>query len=386
MSRTYADLSALVSQKLMDTGATVFAAGEINYQIEECLKELATYQPHIVEVIFQIESRHGTEEAGTANTLTDTLKAQFVATDDDNEKVIHNITDHTWAVVKTYTDESHLVLTADIMNANEQYEIYNKHCWNNHQIYIGDVIDYQDIDSVEYPIGTKRNWKLYDNVLEIMVDRVADSDSTLTSLPNVDVLVRFAKPHKLSQLTDWVGEIAATGGYTQGAVSIVIDGIGTSGTVEEGEEFYLENKRLPYTVGADATIGTVTTTLTFFPGLEDAASDNDDITFRKSTLQPNQEEILADLVAARVAINHSSKLVTEVELADSQLDTGAALINQVNKGGDVMGGYAQAAAGYLGVAGGFRYLQEWGERKLAEVLGKLRRGTPPKTKRVYSRE
>jgi len=44
-------------------------------------------------------------------------------------------------------------------------------------------------------------------------------------------------------------------------------------------------------------------------------------------------------------------------------------INQINKGGPEV--YA-------------RY-REWGERKLGEVLSKLDRISPPRTKRIYSR-
>ena len=92
-------------------GATYDKTTEIAYWIEESLKEFATYEPNIVPAIFKIESRTGTDTTGTSGSLTDTTKDQFVATDDDNEKVIHNTSDNTWAVVKTYTDETVLVLS-----------------------------------------------------------------------------------------------------------------------------------------------------------------------------------------------------------------------------------------------------------------------------------
>jgi len=350
MARTYAQIQTLILQMLQDTGLATYDATELGYWIEEGLKEFSTYDPHIIEVVFQIESRTGTDTAGTASSLTDATESQFLAADATNEKVVHNTTDHTWAVVLGYTSSSVLTLSADIMDINENYEIYNKRCWNEKQIYIGDVTDYLWIDSVEYPIGTKRNWKIYDDVLEIQVDSVEDSDSTQTDKPDVDVLVRFAKPHKLSQLTDWVGEVNLVAGYAAGSTSMVLDGLQSSGTIEAGEEFHLENKRYVYTVTTDATIATNAATISFFPGLEDAVVNDDDITFRKSTLQPQHEEIFCHLVAARAVLSDNIRH-----------------IDAIPKGGaDVWLKY-----------------QQWGERKLGEVLGKLERLSPPRTKRVY---
>lgn len=497
MARTYAQITGLVLQMLQDTGAAVYVAAETGYAIEESLKEFATFIPHTISVVFQIESRTGTDSTGTASSLTDSVESQFLSTDPTNEKVIRNTTDHTWAVVEGFTSTSVLTLSADIMDANENYRIYNKRCWNEKQIYIGDFTDYLGIDSVEYPIGTKRNWKVYDEVLEIDVDTVSDSDTTQTYLPNVDVLVRFAVPHRLNQLTTLTGELTAD--ESKGDTTIAVDGLlPATGDVEIGEEFHLEHHRSVYIITSATTLVSGAGDITFYPPLEAAASDSDDITFRKSTLQPQHEEIFCHLVAARTAlskgalsliqigtaittlttvnsriddmtdkitqasadltsgqtevaktpaiITKAEKAITEIHgqitLALADLQTGRAFIDEVNKGAGVptthvnyattnlasaralaeeananlrqaaadesvavaysglaSGQLSQAtsllsqARGYmseitsrLNVASSFRLYNEWGERKLAEVLGKLDRNTKPKTRRIYPKD
>ena len=346
---TYANVLDRVEQMLQDTSNATYDTTELGMWIEESLKEFSHYDPHLVPVLFQIESRTGTDTAGTASSLTDTTESQFLDTDDDNEKVIYNPDDHTWAVVEDYTSSSVLVLSADIMDLGENYRIYNKRCWNNKQIYIGDVAPYLWIDSVEYPIGQKRNWKVYDDILEIDVDFVADSDTTQTDLPNVDVLVRFALPHVLSQLTDWSGELTAA--TTAAATTIAIDGMGSTEIIEVGAEFHLEHHRSIYIVTTEVTTsGDSATIASFYPPLEAAASENDDITFTKSTLKPQHEELFCHLVAARAVLSDN-----------------ITYINAIDKGGTDV----------------WRRYQEWGERKLAEVLSKLDRISIPQTKRRY---
>lgn len=358
MAKTYAQIQDLCEQMLQDTGAATYDTTETGYWIEESLKEFATYDPHIVEVIYKIESRHGTDVTGTEGSLTDAVKDQFLTTDPANEKVVHNTKDNTWAVVLTRTDAEVMTLSADIMDENESYEIYNKRCWNNKQIYIGNPTDirhdaYLWIDSVEYPIGTKRNWKVYGDVLEIDVDTVADSNLNVDTLPNIDVLVRFAKPHRLCQMTDLQGAVQAEG--SAGSVAIVAYDFTLTQAAEAGDEFHIANHRTLYTctetiTWSDATNGNV---LYFFPGLEATAPKDDVIFFTKSTLKPQHEEIFCHLVAARAVLSDNINY-----------------INTINKGGPEV--YAK--------------FRDWGERKLAEVLSKLDRISVPRASRVYPKD
>ena len=353
MARTYAQMQTLVLQMLQDTGLATYDATELGYWIEECLKDrdFNTAFPRIIPVVFQIESRSGSDTAGTASSLTDTTKNQFVAGDATFEKVVHNTKDDTWAVILVNSSTSVNTLSVNIMASGESYEIYNKRCWNKKQIYIGDMPPYLWVDSVEYPIGKMRNWEVFDDVLEIKVDSVADSDSTLATLTKIDVLVRFAVPHVLSQLTDWAGTLSADA--LADATSIAVAGLGSTEIIEVGEEFHLEDHRSIYLVTTQVTTGVGTATIAIYPPLEAALATGKAITFVKSSLLPHQEEIFAHLVVARAVLSDNIRH-----------------INSIPKGGqDTWSNY-----------------QTWAERKLAEVKDKLERSITPKSNRTYPTE
>lgn len=353
MSRDYAAMTTLITTKLQSSGTVDYTVAEVDYGIEEGLKEFGQYRPHIHPVVFKIESRYGECSSTSADNLIDTAKGQFLAADATDEKVVHNTTDHTRAVVLSLSSTAQIGISRDIFTANEQYRIYNKRCWNEKQIFIGDMVDWGKVHSVEYPLGEKRNWVTYDNdqVLELQVDNVADSNAgtTVTDLPNVDVLVRFARPHVLSQLTDWAGKFAATAAV--GATTLSGTSLQSAGTIEVGEQFYVENHKSLYVVTAAATIASNTATISFYPGLESAvAATTWTFTFTKSSLRPNDEDVFADLIAARLAINKAPKY-----------------FNKIAIGGGVV----------------WQNLNTWGERRLAQTLTKLRGQTKPKVKSLY---
>src|SRR3990167_1481951 len=347
MSRSYSDIDTLVTTKLQSSGSADFSVSERDYQIEECLKEFSTYQPHLVPVIFKIEGRYGTASSTSADNLIDTPKGHFVSGDTTDEKVIHNITDNSRAVILSQASTAQVGLSSGIMTNSDFYKGYNRFCWNQRQVYIGAVPEYIDIHSVEYPIGTKRSSNLYDRVLEVMlqVSAIPDTNSNtakVSNLPNADVLVRFNMPHQLSQLTDWAATFSATA--SAAATSIAATALQGAGTIEIGSELTIENNRTTYLVTAATTIASSAVTIPIYPPLESAvASTAWVITIRKSSIKPDQEDIFADLVAARLAINKSPKFIRSIA-----------------------------------ISGGWDKWRNWGERRLAETLSKLRRGTPPR--------
>ena len=355
MSRDYSAMTTLVTQKLQSSGTVDYTVSEVDNMLEETLKEYSHYRPYVHQVVFKIESRYGTASTTSANNLVDSTKGQFLAADATDEKVVHNTTDNTYAVVLSMADTATFGLSRDIFAVNENYNIYNKRCWNKKQINIGDMVDWEKIDSVEYPVGEKRNWKIIGNeILELNIDTVQDSNagSTITELPDVDVLVRFIRPHILSQLTDWEGKFSATA--AAGATTLSGSSLQSAGTIEVGEEFYVENHKTRYIVAATATIASNTVAISFFPGLEAAvAATTWTFTFTKSSLRPNDEDIFADLAAARLAINKAPKY-----------------FNKIAIGGGVV----------------WQNMQSWGERRLAQTLAKLQSQTPPKVKHTFSTE
>ena len=351
MSRTHAQITTLVLQMLQDTGASTYGSAETVYWIAESLKEFSYYDSHIVDAVFKIESRTGNDTAGTASKLTDTTKSQFVDADATEEKVIYNTMDKTWAVTEDKDSSSVLGLSADIMASGEGYKIFNKRCWNNKQIYIGDATDYLWIDSVEYPIGNKRNHKVYGDVLEIDVGTVADSDPTPTTLGDVNVLARFALPHTLTSLVVLAGTVHTTANI--GATSMIVKGFTDNEVAGLGDEFHIADQKTTYTVTLGVTMTNQATTgkiIYFYPPLESAATATDVVTFVKSTLRPQHEELFCHLVAARAVLSDNINY-----------------INAINKGGPEV----------------YSKYRDWGERKLEEVLTKLDRISIPKTKKRY---
>ena len=300
---SYVNLTTRILQFLQDTGAVTYDATETGFAIENELKRLSRYSPVLIDVIFQVESRTGSDTAGTASKLTDTTESQFLSTDPTNEKVVHNITDDTWAVVTGYTSTSVLSISKDIMASGESYELYNKRCKNKRQIYIGALPFYLWIESVEYPIGTERNFvKISRDVVGLDVDdsTILDSDSTLSTLNQVDVLVRFALPQVLCQLTDLSGAVHT--GASALATTMQIKNFTDTQVVEVGEMFNIAGHRTTYIVTTELTLANQATTgssLAFYPPLEAATTADDVITFIKSTLQPNYEDLLGRMVVSR---------------------------------------------------------------------------------------
>jgi len=315
---SYSNLVTRVLQFLQDTAAATYDATETGYAIENELKRLSNYAPYFVDVIFQIESRTGDDTAGTASSLTDATKSQFLAGDATNEKVVHNTTDDTWAVVKTFTSTSVLVLTADIMDDGESYEIYNKRCKNHRQVYIGDMPPYLWVDSVEYPVGTERAFRIVSrNVLELDVDdgTILDSDSTLDTLNSTDVLVKFAMPQILCRLTDLAGAVHTEGAAA--AVAIQVKSFTDAEIINAGWAFNIADQSSIYVVTTALTLANQATTgssLAFYPGLEAVASADGVITFVSTTLLPSHEDLLERMVISRLVQSDSIRYANKVAI------------------------------------------------------------------------
>lgn len=309
-------MTTLVARQLQSSGTADFTVAEVNDGLTRSLAEYSDYKPHIVNITFDLEGRYGTDTTASASALTDTVKGQFLAADATNEKIVHNITRNTKAVILTQSSTAIVTIGSNLMTANDQYKIYNKQCWNQRQVYIGDVTNYQSIHSVEYPIGQRRNWKIYDSVLEVDVDSVPDSNSNtaIVSIPNnIQTLVRFNYPHALPNLTDWTATFGATA--TVSATSISATALQSAGTINQGTEFTIENHRTTYTVATSATIAANTVALTFFPALEAPVSSTAWVlTLRQSTLDPQDEEIIAKLAAGRIMESKANKFPNAISL------------------------------------------------------------------------
>ncbi|KKN76894.1 hypothetical protein LCGC14_0365450 [marine sediment metagenome] len=330
MAQTYANLQDRIELNLQDTAGAIYdqgTDGEIQEAIADSLRDVANYVKHIVRVVYQVESRGGSATATTTGSLVDTSNLQFVAGDVD--KVVHNTTDDTWAVITGYTSTSVVTLSKDIMASGETYYIYNKGCHASNQINIGDVTDYLWVDHLEYPVGTWREIEDIDgDILTFGINSRYIDDSAETA-SRIDVHVYFNKRHKVSQLTDLAAAVYLTAGYSAGDTSMLIDGLQSSGTIEEGQEFTIQYRKEIYTVTADATIATNVTSVYFYPGLE-ADVDNDTVmTLKLSTLDTMTEPVFCKYTAGAVMMSKAGLPIQEAQTAIAVLTTASTAIGNM---------------------------------------------------------
>jgi hypothetical protein len=288
----------------MASSYDIFSDTEFGYALDEALREFSQYIPHIIPQPYTLEWRTGTDTAGTASSLTDTTESQFLA--GDVGKWVKNTTDNTWAVVKTYTSTSVLALSADIMDSGESYEIFNEGCSDHKSIKIDDSqADYLNIDHVEWPLGTRRNFTLNGDILTL------DLASNPTETDDLQVWVYVNYPHFITDLTDLAAAVNLTAGYSAGDTSMILNSLQTSGTIEQGQEFTLVGSRNKYRVTTDATIATNAATITFWPPLDITVANAAVVTFIKSTLTQATETLVTELAAAKSALNKPLQYIND---------------------------------------------------------------------------
>ncbi len=328
MSISNATMVDLISSILQDESNALFKDPAIQRGITSGLLELAKMHPHKYEAEFKLESRRGTADTDTANALVDTAEAQFLAGDVD--KTVYNPDDRTWAKVTAFVSTSQLTLSADIFpDGDENYRIYNEGTTSDKEFSLKSpqqpsgvlgtrVLDYLYIDKIEYPILQDPplyiNWEEQDNgIVRLKVDR--DPDDTQQETAKDEVRVTFALRHNLSQLTDWLGAVDLSAGYAAGSTSMVIDGLQSSGTLFKGQQFVIDGIRGTYIADADVTIATNEATVTFWPPLLAAASEDDVVRFTMSTLKEAHETPFADMVAGKLAMDISASFIGKINFA-----------------------------------------------------------------------
>ncbi|KKK85089.1 hypothetical protein LCGC14_2776790 [marine sediment metagenome] len=111
MAKFFATLIDEVQSDLGDD-TTTYTDPIVTIQLEKAIKTVSDYKPHVMMHSFDLESRTGSDTAGTTDKLTDS-SGQFVSTDVD--KVIYNTADNTWAIVTAFDDANTLSISKDIM-------------------------------------------------------------------------------------------------------------------------------------------------------------------------------------------------------------------------------------------------------------------------------
>lgn len=354
MPQSYAEIRDAIENILQDGASnTIFKTPDIDLRIDDALSEIARYAPYVATWILAIEGRTGSASSTTSDALVDAGKSQFVSGDVD--KMIFNTTDKTWAKVTAFVSSSQLTLSKDIMASGESYEMYNENCWENNQVNIEGLKDWIEIPYAVYPsrgsAKRRRNVEVRDfrRVLELDIGFTPND----TSLTNADkeVYVVTHERHRLPAVTDWAGAVN-NGNLTVGSTTISVDGFGTSETLAEGELITFAGTRGIYRITADKTMSSGGGDIVIYPGLMDVIVDGDVVSLIKSTLTPELEKLLVELVVGELAVSQAINFIDEA-----------------NKGG----------------ANTWSAMTSWGERSLAKAQQRLRRMSPPRTNTQYPR-
>jgi len=336
MPRTFANIIDLAEQKLQDTANAVWDSTELGLAYETVIQEYSDIKPYVRRETYDFETRYGAATSTTTGALVDATKSQFLA--GDVGKVIHNTYDHTWAIVTAYVSATQLTLSKDIMASGEAYKIYNNECGSIQEVNIEDIDDYIRIDTVEYPVGgyppnnrtfipTGANGK----ILRIDLDNYAlpDTNSTVTPPPNKEIWVFFALNHFVSQLTDFAGTV--NGALSAGGTTVTLAGLQSSGTIKKGQEITFASTRGVYRVTTDTTISSsAASNVPFYPALESGVADGAVVTFVKSTLKPDDEIILAEMIAGEAAISKANLYYQQTITAVSTLSTASTSIGNMS--------------------------------------------------------
>jgi len=354
-----ADLVNQAEDALQDSTNAIWTAAEVGLKLDDAMIEASWYVPYVMKDIYTVESRTGSASSTSANNLVDATKSPFVS--GDTGKVVYNVTDKTWAVITSYSSATQVGLSKDIFTSGEQYEIYNKGCWNSKQINIANSEGYLWIIGVEYPAlrspytrrQSMRNFTLHEQQKILEID-VAYVDDSAVATADKDAYLHLARPHVLNPMTDLAGEVDFGAGYAAGSTTIHMDGLGATETIYKGALLYFGqlggntvDSRFVYRVTEDVTLSSNEGDVKIWPGLESALVDNDDVTFLRSTLTPELERAVVQLTAGRCAMSKSIKYINTIS-----------------------------------VGGGSSYsrYREWGQGEVAQAIRKLKTLQDPELK------
>lgn len=154
----------------------------------------------------------------------------------------------------------------------------------------------------------------------LTVVRGYNQTTAATHVTNTDIYIpglvylHCAKAHYVPAITDLVGAVDLTAGYTAGVRTIHVDTLGSTDTLLKDWLFTIagDGTGTEYRLTEDTTLASTEGDITFTPGLAEAVLTAAVVTFKTSSLNPRLETLLIDLVASRAAISISTKLMIQV--------------------------------------------------------------------------
>uniref|UniRef100_A0A6H1ZIJ3 Uncharacterized protein n=1 Tax=viral metagenome TaxID=1070528 RepID=A0A6H1ZIJ3_9ZZZZ len=299
-------------QSLLGSNTTDFTDAILTTRIAEGLNELSQYSPHIVR-----ETIAATEDSKELdiNSVKDLLwidALEFRVDEEDREwrnfiEYFHNMISMEIGFYPSDTDSG--IDTDEALDASETGVDCDADA--SDAIDVGDIIKIESelmyVTAVSatspYPLTVVRGYGG-----TTATTHVTDSDIEIPE----KVYLYCAKAHKVPVVSDLAG--AATAGYTAGVITINVDGLSTTGTLETGSTFTVasDGTNTHYTLIQDTVLSGGAGDLVFTPALAEAISEDDVVTLDNSTLTPMLETLLIDLVAARAAISISTKFINTV--------------------------------------------------------------------------
>jgi len=346
MAKTYANVRDEVESVLQDTSNAIWDTTELDYLIDNCLYEISEYVP--LEAIETVHARDNSFEVDISGIdgLLEIDKAEWgLNWDDDktstryrrpyskNPPQYRNVTKLSGSRAMLHLDSRPSAheddtLTGTVTFADGSKAITGSGTAFLSELEVGDYI--RKSSGTEwyrvFAIASDTALTLARGV--ITAEDGADSAS-VTKYWHSPVWLHCWKVHRLNKMTTLTGAVDLGAGYAARVKTIHIDTLQTSGTIAKGTKFTFDTIDGVYTVTADATIGTSECDISFYPGLSAAIADGDGLTFETSTLNPEEERLLVELVAARASINWLGSGRTEIANAIKAVNSGAAAIGSM---------------------------------------------------------
>ncbi len=311
--KTLAQLNTAILAILEDNG-TIFS--DTTTALNESLKTLSRYSPWRSARI--LAARDKSRDIDVSNLdLVDVdyavypvaLKASGVWLDDtdldDNRRNVEWDTDSVRMDIEDVpTAETTDTLTGTVTFTAASTAIIGSSTLFTSELRVGYYIQ-KSTGSTWYRIGSiTSDTALVLSKTVVTADDGADAASA-TKFWQSDVYLKCGEIHYLTTQTDFAGAIDAgvAGGYAAGVWSIHVDAL-TNGTIYKNTLFTIAGCDGLYRVTEDATIASSEGTLSIEPSLREIAPENAVVTFKPSSLKPQEERLLTELAAANLAINH----------------------------------------------------------------------------------
>lgn len=291
------------------------------------------------------------------------------------------------------------------------------------EIDVSSIVYLERVFEAEYPIDeyppNKRNI--------VYIDDSTVSVSIYNAPSEVDDIYLFCEKNHilLDKPSTLVGAVNYGSGYSAGATSIALDGLGT-GAIKSGTIIRFNGIAGEYKVSADATITAGAATITLENGLLEALANDTSASFITNSLSPVIEVYLPELAAGHAAMNWIGEgrtmilaSIADIDASDtpigavasrlaqstSDLTSGRGYVNSVPVYSDPASLYqgfsareASAAIGYLNQAQGYRAnashelsianallrYEQWGREKISYALNNIKRMAEYRTFHTYS--